>query len=51
VTPRDQKTASKIIEEAEYQDPSLLVEDAAQYEDEVARVVARQKAELLGGEK
>ncbi|KIV77917.1 hypothetical protein PV11_09689 [Exophiala sideris] len=48
VTPRDQSTASKIGEEAKYQDPSLRVEDAAQYEDDVAKVVARQKAEALG---
>ncbi|EXJ63620.1 uncharacterized protein A1O5_11381 [Cladophialophora psammophila CBS 110553] len=44
ITPRSKKVADKILAEAAVQDPALQVEDAAQYEDAVKRVVAKRRA-------
>ena len=42
LTPRDEKTASYIVESAKIHDPSLQAEDTAQYEARVAEVLSKQ---------
>ena len=46
ITPRSEKVAQKIRDEAAAQDPALKVEDAAQYEDAVLRVLAKQNVQI-----